>query len=58
MSTTLYKPNIFKFILIEKTYKNNHCDYVPVNISDIPRWLKEDNLSQIRKGVNYVEFKR
>ncbi|MER2115204.1 MAG: acetyl-CoA hydrolase, partial [Solibacillus isronensis] len=30
--------------LLKKAYKNNHCDYVPLNFSDIPRWIKEEEI--------------
>lgn len=30
--------------LLKKAYENNKCDYLPVNFSDIPRWIKEENI--------------
>lgn len=30
--------------LLKKAYENNNCDYVPVNFSDIPRWIKEEKI--------------
>lgn len=30
--------------LLKKAYENKKCDYVPVNFSDIPRWIKEESI--------------
>lgn len=30
--------------LLRKAFENNKCDYVPVNFSDIPRWIREEKI--------------
>lgn len=30
--------------LLKNAFENKKCDYVPVNFSDIPRWIKEENV--------------
>ena len=30
--------------LLKKAYENKKCDYLPVNFSDIPRWIKEEKI--------------
>ena len=30
--------------LLKKAYENQTCDYLPVNFSDIPRWIKEQKV--------------
>ncbi|MEK3765330.1 MULTISPECIES: acetyl-CoA hydrolase/transferase family protein [unclassified Solibacillus] len=30
--------------LLQKAYENNICDYLPVNFSEIPRWINEENI--------------
>lgn len=30
--------------LLKKAYENKKCDYLPVNFSEIPRWIKEEHI--------------